>query len=262
MTGNKRKGIVIQERDLFLLQRIGVFRITDRNQVRIAAGFGSDSRTNRRLHALTEAGLLKRFFLGTRGAGKKALYSLSQKGALLANVPYRALQRRSEESLAADFFVEHQLRVNEVHLGLQRVPSGVSFIEWQAFYQSVIPDGRLVPDGYCTLQSLTGTVAAFLEVDLGHERRSVWLSKVQQYIKFAVSGEYERRFGTKRFRVLIVTTTDRRAHSLRSMISSLTDKLFWLSTIEAVRTQGPFAGIWLRPNGRDHKSLTEESSLT
>lgn len=264
MAGNNHKGIVLQERDLRLLRWTGIARITDGDQVRTAAGFGSNSRANRRIHALTEAGLLKRFFLGTRGPGQKALYSLSQKGAVLADVPYRGLQRRNEESLVADFFVEHQLRVNEVHLGLRfgQVPSGVTFLEWQAFYQPLMSGSRLIPDGYVRLTSHTGSTAAFLELDLGHERSSVWLNKVQHYIQLAVSGEYEKRFGMKRFRVLIVTTTDRRLESLRSTISSLTDKIFWLSTIEAVRKQGPYADVWLRPKRRDRQPLIEESPLT
>jgi FlaA1/EpsC-like NDP-sugar epimerase len=45
-------------------------RVVDREQAKIVAAFGSTTRANARLLALTRAGLLRRFFLGTRGGGQ------------------------------------------------------------------------------------------------------------------------------------------------------------------------------------------------
>src|SRR5713101_7179496 len=80
-SGNKPRGVVVQARDRRLLEELAVMRITDREQAKIVAGFGSTTRVNARLLALTRAGLLQRFFLGTNFAGRKAIYSLSRKGA-------------------------------------------------------------------------------------------------------------------------------------------------------------------------------------
>ena len=262
MTGNRRRGMVLQERDRHLLRELGTLRIVDRNQAKTVAGFGSDSRTNRRLRTLTDAGLLKRFFLGTRVAGQKAIYSLSQKGALLVGVPHRGLQRRKEESLVADFFVEHQLTVNEIYCALKyqaALPLGVTLVEWQAFYRPVAPGSRLIPDGYFVLRSRLRAIAAFVEVDLGHERRAVWREKVRTYSDFAVSGEYERRCGNKQFRVLVITTTERRLESLRTTVASTTSKIFWFSTLQAVRAYGPCAAIWRRSKGAEFEPLMGES---
>jgi hypothetical protein len=263
MTGNRGKGMVLQERDRHYLRELGtVLRIADRDQTKTIAGFGSDSRTNRRLRALTDAGLLKRFFLGTKGAGQKAIYSLSQKGALLVGVPHRGLRRRKEESLVADFFVEHQLTVNELYCALRYrplLPAGTSFEGWQAFYQPITPGSRLIPDGYFVLRGSSRTVAAFVEVDLGHERRAVWRDKVRTYSDFAISGDYERRFGTNQFRVLVITTTERRLESLRVTTAATTHKIFRFTTLPEVRAHGPCAAIWRRAIDPGIERLIEES---
>src|SRR6266478_6830045 len=103
MTGNNHKGIVLQDRDRHLLRELGIMRVIDREQAKCVAGFGSTRRANSRLLILARAGLLRRFFLGTKGGGQKALYTLSASGAKRVNVPFRGLRRRSDEVLVADF---------------------------------------------------------------------------------------------------------------------------------------------------------------
>ena len=94
MTGNDRQGIVIQDRDRHLLRELSVMRVIDREQAKHVAGFGSTTRANCRLLALSRAGLLRRMFLGTVGGARKALYSLSAEGAKLVGVPMRGPRRR------------------------------------------------------------------------------------------------------------------------------------------------------------------------
>lgn len=262
MTGNNRKGIVLQERDRHLLRELSTLRIVDRDQAKIAAGFGSDSRANRRLYSLTVAGLLRRFFLGANAPGRKAVYSLSRKGALLAGVPYRSFQRRADESLVADFGVHHQLSVNELHLSLKYrpvLPPRVTFEEWRAFHKPLAPGVRLIPDGYFVLTGPTRTVAAFVEIDLGHERREVWREKVRKYAEFAMSGTYPRIFGREQFRVLVATTTERRLRSLQTTVSSITAKIFWFTTLDTLRHEGPCASIWRRSRDGASEPLIPES---
>src|SRR5436853_532384 len=115
MTGNNHGGMVIQERDRHLLRELAVMRVVDREQAQMVGGFHSTTRINARLLALVRAGLLRRFFLGTNAGGTKALYALSVKGAQLVGVPARGPQRRKDEMLAADFFIQHQLTVNELY---------------------------------------------------------------------------------------------------------------------------------------------------
>src|SRR5712692_9966610 len=86
MTGNNHKGIILQDRYRHLLRELAIMRVIDREQAKCVAGFGSTPRANSRLLGLTRAGLVRRFFLGTKAGGKKALYALSPAGAKL--VPY------------------------------------------------------------------------------------------------------------------------------------------------------------------------------
>ena len=67
-TRGRRRGLVIQDRDVTLLRELWVMRVADRNQLMMAAGFGSITRINTRLLALTRAGVLRRFFIGFGGS--------------------------------------------------------------------------------------------------------------------------------------------------------------------------------------------------
>lgn len=262
MTGDKREGFLLQDRDRRLLRELALMRVIDRAQARMVCGFSSDSRTNRRLHKLVLAGLLRRFSLGTNAAGQKALYSLSKAGASVVNVPYRGLQRRNNEPLVADFFIEHQLTVNEIFCSIKYGPAPndhVTLAEWRAFHQPLSPGRRFIPDAYLVLQTPTETFSAFLEIDLGHERRSVWQEKVRNYLQFAVSREYQKQFREQRFDVLVGTTTERRLASLRTTVLSRTEKIFWFTTLDEIRRDGLLGTIWRRPRGEERKPLIDET---
>jgi hypothetical protein len=248
---------VVQARDRKLIEELAVMRVIDREQAKIVAGFGSTTRANTRLLALTRAGLLRRYFLGSR----KSLYALSEKGAQLAEVPLRGPRRKQDETLVADFFIEHQLCVNDVYCALKfgEIPhAGVAFHRWLAFHEPITPNLRLIPDGYVELRTPPETLAAFLEVDLGHERGPVWKVKAANYVQLALSGEIERQFGRDRFRVLVLANSERRMHSLRKTVGAVTQKIFWFATLEAIRAQGFFAPVWYRPTGDTPKQLIEE----
>lgn len=250
--------MVLQDRDRHLLQELAILRVIDREQAKVVAGFHSTTTANLRLLKLTQEGLLRRFFLGTKGAGQKALYALSAKGAQLVGVPLRGPRRRKDESLAADFFVGHQLAVNQIYCGLKygaiSIPQ-VRFKRWRALFNPLTKSIPLIPDGYMELETSKGVFCAFLEVDLGNERRLIWKAKVRNYIQLLLSGEYERLSGQSRFRVLVFAPTERRINSIRKVVSEDTEKLFRFATLEAAERDGLFAPIWLRPKGETQEHL-------
>jgi hypothetical protein len=135
---------------------------------------------------------------------------------------------------------------------------GTSFHRWIAFHQPITKNIRLIPDGYVELATPQETLAAFLEVDLGHERGPVWREKPKNYVQLALSGEFERRFGLTRFRVLVIANSLRRMHSLRRTVGAITQKIFWFATLEAIREQGCFAPVWYRPAGDQPVQFVEE----
>jgi protein involved in plasmid replication-relaxation len=266
MAGSERSlkeqpSMVIQERDRHLLREVAVMRVIDREQAKIVAGFGSTTRANARLLALTRARLLRRFFLGTTAGGAKALYALSEKGARLVGVPETGPRRRQDEAVVADFFIQHQLATNEVYCALKysnRMPAGIAFKRWMGFPKRPVPGLRLIPDGYIELETPSVVVAAFLEVDLGHERSRVWRDKVRNYLDLAVTGNFEREFKQHRFRVLVVADSERRLSAIRQVVFSATDKIFWFATFESIRNHGIFASVWQRAKGEEPQSLIRE----
>jgi len=212
-----------------------------------------------RLLALTRAGLLRRFFLGS-GGGRKALYALSPKGAQAVGVPCRGPRRPQGALLVADNFVQHQLTVNSIYCTLKYgtipVPQ-VTFHRWLGFYEPIVLGLGLIPDGYVEFTTRRGIIACFLEVDLGHESLAVWKRKAQHYVALALSGESQKQFKQERFRVLVVANSERRLHSIRKAAATVTEKLFWFATLESVGGRF-FDAVWFRPTDSQHKSLIQE----
>lgn len=258
MTGNNHKGIVLQDRDRHLLKELAVMRVIDREQTKCVAGFGSTTRANNRLLALTRVGLLRRFFMGSDGIGKKALYTLSLKGAKFTGAPYQGLRRGPNKVLVADFFVSHQLKINEIYCTLKYPPipfPDTKFVRWVSFSGPIAPGAPLIPDAYAEIASPGEFLAAFIEVDLGHESRSVWRTKVQEYLRYAVSGDFTKHHGQPQFRTLVVTNSERRMNSLRAATSELTEKVFWFTTFDSISRDGFWSAIWQRPKGSQGQPL-------
>jgi hypothetical protein len=257
MTGNNQ-GIILQDRDRHLLRELAVMRVIDREQAKCVAGFRSTTRANSRLLLLTRAGFLRRFFLGTVGGARKALYAQSRKGAALVEMPYRGPRRASDQTLPADFFVTHQLWINQVYCLLKYHPipmAGARFVRWLSFYEPLCSGIPLIPDGYAEVETSAKALAMFLEVDLGHESRSIWQKKVQGYLQYAVSGSFEKEFDQSQFRTLVVANSERRMASLRAATAAVTEKIFWFATLDAITSGDIWSAIWQRPTGDQHQSL-------
>ena len=85
---------MLQERDRQLLREIGVMRVMDREQAKCVGGFGSTTRVNARLLALTDGGLLRRFYLGTDAKRQESTLLAVAQGSELVQVPYRGTPQR------------------------------------------------------------------------------------------------------------------------------------------------------------------------
>ena len=258
MTGNNRKGFVLQERDTRLLGELAVMRIVDREQAKCVGGFGSTTRVNARLLGLTRAGLVRRLFIGTEARGMKALYTLTREGSKLSGGTEPGLRRRHDEVLVADLFVAHQLHINEIYcvLKYRAIPlPGIRFLRWVGFRKPLAASRTLVPDGYVEIARGDGVVAAFLEVDLGTEAPSVWQRKVAEYLAYATGGHAARELGSSQFRVLVVTNSAQRLASLRAATAALTGKIFWFATFESIRRGDFWSSTWLRPGDDQPRAL-------
>lgn len=257
----RRRGLVVGPRDRALLAALSDMEVVDCDQVKAVARFGSTTRANTRLLALTRAGLLNRMFIGS-GGGRKALYSLSRKGAQVAEVPYRGIRRRKDEVLVADFFVQHQLTLNAVACALRfggiPVP-GIRFVNWLYFHEPPVAGLPLIPDGYAEFATPSGIDGSFIELDLGHESLAVFRRKAESYLQLALSGDFARNFRLPRFRVLVIAHSPRRVQTLRAAVAGVTEKIFWFAALDDVRGDGFFGPAWLRPVGDVPQTLFKDS---
>ena len=255
-TGTKR--LLLQKRDFWLFNTLSVLRIVDKQQAALLAGFNSSSRVNQRLLKLRQAGLLKRFFFVSAAGGKKAIYCLTKNSADLIGVRLNAIHRPSDSFLIGDKFVAHQLCINDVYcaVAIRRHSTDPQAAGFRLFSKPVSTSIPLVPDAYFEINTESFIRPMFLEVDLGTERLSIWNEKIKQYLNLATSGEFERLFARPRFSVLVVTTSERRMHSLREHIRKITPKLFYFTTLQAIKEQGFWQSIWFRPEGEQNRPLT------
>ncbi|HET9410039.1 MAG TPA: replication-relaxation family protein [Candidatus Sulfotelmatobacter sp.] len=236
-----------------MLQELAMMRVIDREQAKIIGNFGSTTRVNKRLLALTRGGLLKRFFIGS-GGWKKSLYSLSPAGALFLKTPYRGLRTRSNDLIAVSSSLEHQLGINELYCIVKYRYAAIDsekLIRWDNVYHPIDSQRSLIPDAYIEILGPEQTIAAFLELDLGHENLVVWKKKVEKYLRYAISGEFEPRIHHPQFRVLVVANSDTRVAALRHATADITDKIFWFTTMESIKHDGFWAPIWLRSTRED-----------
>ncbi len=228
MTGIKRTGVVVQERDRHLLSELASMRIIDREMAKVVAGFKSTRRANARLLQLTHAGLLRRFFVGSIAHGRKAVYTLSPKGTELVAARLGGISRPSGRLIVGDAFVDHQTAINEIYLALKYRPlplRGMHFSRWVTFRQSISEAIKLTPDAYIELAFGDTARAMFLEVDLGTEALKVWQQKTAYYVQLAVSGEFARRFRQQQFRVLVAVNSEKRADNIRNFPAHWDPKL-------------------------------------
>jgi hypothetical protein len=253
MTGNNRN-YILQNRDRLLSRIIGMLRFVDREQAKLAAGFGSTTRINTRLRALVRLGLLKQFFVGTSVGTRKAIYALTRKGAAVADVRFRRVRFLEGRLIGSDLFLEHQLQLNSMYLSLMRTPVGVQMNNWRTFDDPLSPAINLKPDAYCELRSDV-VRSVFVEVDMGTETRRIWQRKTSEYLKLAVTEEFERLFQQRQFRVLIVTTSERRLHTILDTVAKQTDKVFFGTTFNAINRESLWGSIWLRPGKPEKVSL-------
>jgi Replication-relaxation len=248
MTGNSN--IIIQRRDLKILRTVSLLRAVDRTQAMVIGSFGSISRVNATMLRLVKAGLLNRFFLGVGPGTRKAIYTVSSKGAAVAGIEYRRFRRRSDSLYSGDLFLEHQLLLNDIYFSLYKNGDPGTIQNWKTFEKS-LPGSSVIPDAYFEILIADTIKPVFLEVDKGTESKKIWKKKTAGYLSFALSGSFEKAFHQTQFRVAVVTTGQSQLRRIQSVLSEQTDKVFWLTTFSDIKSLGFFSAIWLRPKATE-----------
>lgn len=257
MRGSSQRVLVLQPRDRKLLEELLVMRVIDREQAKTVAGFGSTTRANTRLLALTNTGYLRRSFVGTISSGRKAVYRLSVKGAAIVGTEKEGPRTAGKNSYS-ELFLEHQMQVNQVYISVKHKPippANCRFHRWISFNRWLSKASPIIPDGYFELRHESVIKALFLEVDMGTESLRIWQKKIEGYLKFAVAGEFEKLFGPAQFRVIIIAPSERRTEGIRKVAAKFTDKIFRFTSFEIIKSEGFWSAIWRKPAGDQKEFL-------
>ena len=244
MAGNNRTSVVLQERDLRLFEALQSMRVVDREQAKVVAGFGSTRRANDRLLTLTKAGFLKRAFVGSR----HAVYWLAS----------TALQERGREA-------RRRRSRSQPHSSSITNWKSTACICWCSTAAFPFPAGGSCVGRAFRLRSLKQCRSSRMDISSSVRRResaqalSRWTSVLKQLgclprkpdstLSLATSGEFPKILGRSQFRVLVITTSERRLQNIREAIAKLSDKIFWFSTLDAVSRERFWSPVWLRPTG-------------
>jgi len=258
--------------------------------------FPSMQTAYRRVRLLRSQGLLEDFSIPNV---EEAILTVGRKGlhevASLLGVGYEELRWADTKSRPRDYyFMRHFLAINDfrIRLFLDCEGLGLKLLGFIPDYfgerterggtakyiKDVVCDiagsrqeVSHTPDGVFSLERDGKAALFFLEIDRGTEEVSDpdkgVLKAVRFYMNYLIDGKYQRYakdFGTsefKGFRVLFVTTSDRRISNVRQAVSALpvpdkAKRFFWLSTFDRIDTKGPFEPVWLSADIGDQGSYS------
>jgi hypothetical protein len=179
-------------------------------------------------------------------------------------------------------FVSHTLVVNDFRVAMDLVvrTPGLELTDWvgEAQFRTTALRNRVpfrvrgaritrnYPDGYFAL-SVSGRdqlAHFFLEIDRGTMSNKRWQDKVRAYIEFRVRGLSQKHFGTRNFRLLTVTTTERRLGNLKRATEKVdSDHHFWFAVQNSIDIWNPqtlLAPIWYVAGKDERQSLVPRTT--
>jgi hypothetical protein len=237
--------LTITARDRAVLAEVQRHGVLTRDQLTRLGLFRSKTRANERLKKLTAAGYLDARRQGNEQGGPRFVYLPGR--SLWPGQPNRRLHQTSA------LFLAHQLGLVDIHIAFART-TAVS--RWISDRESVAFKLQVVPDAYVEYVVSGLTYCAFVEYDRGTESLTRIEKKVRAYVELAHSGQFERSFGRRFFRVLAIADTPGRLQTLSDATARVTHEIVRLTTRATLIEQGPLAPIWRRPADRTLESLT------
>ena len=276
------KGMRLVGRDFDILLALHTARYLTTQQIerlvwRASRGgtWGRTKACQQRLRRLVDYGLIRRIEQPVK-RGERPLpyiYALDRKGAdlLVAEMGIEPSEldwrpKAQEENYP---FLEHLLTTTDVHIALQLgcEASGVLLADWMDekelksahnvdYVTLTSPSGgqsraAVVPDGYFKLCREEKCGLFFLEVDLKTvtiaptvwERRG-WMRRIRAYVEYFRSEAYRSKYGTRRARLVTVTSSTLRLQNLKKATEEVFRQLremgedataqnrFWFSLID------------------------------
>ena len=267
--------MVLQPRDQEIIKAVYEFRVISRQQLQQLLGIDGARRMNQRLRKLYDHKYLSRYFLHNNRGSAKALYYLGPRGAAIVShelgIDPKVIKRKQKAtSRLHELFLNHALGLNDIRIafsiGLANRP-GMDLERWindndcQQQYHAVVHGRDVIrrfrPDGYFRIVYQGKLYSCFVEFDRSTMTIGRFVGKVHSYIDFGSKGYYQKRFGVRYFRVLVVTKTAERLNNLKKAVGSVTDKLFWFTTIDQITPDTVFEPIWQRVGKQELYPLIE-----
>jgi hypothetical protein len=270
--------LILQPRDREIMVGIYSYRLLTSEQVQKLFHFNSLRRVNSRLRKLYDHHYLDRSFLTTvRGSGK-ALYSLGPEGAgeiaRELGLDIKAVRRKRKGiSQLKELYLNHSLDLNRVRIDLCRAIQSQPELKLERWINDndceqtyrVIQSGREItrrfrPDGYFRFWYGKRLDSFFLELDRSTMSLGRFQNKVQTYLEFERLGFYQRRFGLKRFEVLVIVPSASRLNNLKEAVEEITDQFFWFTTLEQTAEDKVLGQVWQRAGNKGLYPLIDAES--
>ena len=253
-------GICLTDRDRRLLIDLARHRIMSRSHIVRLGYFNSIARANSRLRLLFDHAYVRRQFVPDGSYGAEALY---QPGLASAELVTHELGLDRSEALkvcrlnVAPLFLAHSLKVLDLRIGFLECAKSTDFevrrwlSESESFHEYALKDrsGKwkwhsLRPDACITASTASQTFNGFVECDLGNCSGRAFSEKIQRYSDYLSSGIYEETYQEAGFKVLTVTTGERRMRALLELSVVAKGPEFLFTTFASFESHGPYASIW------------------
>lgn len=242
MIGNN---LALTERDRNILAEVTRYGVISRSQLMRLKVFTSKTRANERLRRLSSAGYLTPRVQPLTAGGPRLLY--------LPGPQLTAHQETKRLINCSELFLNHQLGLVDARIAFEQIGR---VTRWLTPSDLKSLTGPLLPDAFIEYVVAGLTYCAFIEYDRGTETIGRFERKVRTYLELAYSGQFEKAFRRRYFRVFVITDSPRRLQSLSDAIATVTDRVFWFTTLRELNSKGPLASIWRRPGGTNSSSLT------
>ena len=256
--------LTLTERDLQVAQYVFRFGCLARDQVRTLCGFGSITRVNCKCADLVRAGILRRkqlpYYPGHGDA--QTIYCPGRASAALLEADADAvtsLARQVARWHARQ--IEHVRAANQVlvdFVSALATRSGASLTRFctELELRRMFVNRGLVPDGWISWQDGGKRFNACIEVDLHHERLTLWRDKICAYLRYLDSGEHASLFGFRSCRVLVLARTEARLRNIRALAGAA-GRLFLFAELTVLNPTTVFAPIWQLADGSARIALPE-----
>jgi len=241
--------MILQRRDKDIILSVYENRFLRRDQIE-RLFFGNTASCNQRLMKLYQNKYLDRLFQPVSFGSTQAVYGLDKRGAdivaLELGVDRSEIHWKRRDNRVEFLFLEHTLDIAEFRLCLMKAiqkDRTADILFWQREGKELQdrvenPKGNsnylpINPDAFFGIQTAEGKSFYFVEIDRGTESNRRFIKKITAYKQYWKTKKYQDRYNFRSFRVLIVTTTQKRLNNLLTKTGEAGGKNMFLFTTKA-----------------------------